>query len=291
MKPALLIPFCALLAGVAAAEEVADPQKRKKGDAEADQPAAAATSSPAPTVNLTVVHSSSSGGGGGGGFDKDEGEAILIIVAVAAAVVVPILVTEDDYSTTARFPRHPYTTSGQRYLRLADDDTKLEPGRWAGWGGRASVDALAAREGQVIGASGLVELPWRFGAEADWHQVHAASDRHGALPSSFGGGFATYRFAQASWAEFRLGVGARTVRDGHPSTGVAYLYEAEFFPVRPLTLGLHWDWTSTGTHILSEMRATAGATWRGGEVYGGYSRLRYDDHAAEGAVAGLGWWF
>ncbi len=125
--------------------------------------------------------------------------------------------------------------------------------------------------------------------------LHAQDSGRSWLPHGLADARATFRFAQAPWAEFRIGAGVVTLTDHEPRLQrlrPATATIADLYPVRPLVGGAwHADWGRPGTHILSQLRATAGITNRGGELYAGYGQLRCDEHHLAGLITGLRWWF
>lgn len=220
-------------------------------------------------------------------WSEDDANFALVLLAVSP-VWAPMVFCDDDWSSTAIFPAYPYPDE-HGYLSTIDDSPTW--GRWNRYAGRAGVDVLPGRDGTMVESDSLMELPDRLSLGLEAWTISPARDRRDLYPHSAIDPQLFFRYAQSSVAEFRVGVGALTVADDRSSTGASYTWAMDLFPVRPWVVSSSATWSHAGSHYWTELRATAGITWHGAELYEGFEHLRFDHTHQNGPLLGVRWWF
>ena len=101
-----------------------------------------------------------------------------------------------------------------------------------------------------------------------------------------------FRYAQASFAQFRAGVGINWMNDpGQTDLGFNFAYGIDVFPVKPLILSAVMDAGTLGHAGLFRFRTTAGVAYKRIEYYTGYEYTDIGRTHWNGLIGGVRLWF
>ena len=209
------------------------------------------------------------------------------------------------------FPGAPYLGGIDGYVRvqgiaesLPDPNPKTaDPKRH--YLGNASALRLAA-EGSYIdpninrfGFSALLSTAQHIEFGTDW-SLFTEKLRPGdpALPEGgtdrlwMGTFDVSFLFAQSQYAQFRAGVGLRTLLDSIQGNefGFNALYAMDFYPARPLVLSMRADIGSVGEALVARARATAGVILGHVELFAGFDQTWLGPEAFGGPLVGVRLW-
>jgi hypothetical protein len=221
-------------------------------------------------------------------------------VAVTSPIWGPHSLLGDDFSIPGHFPQYPYDDPLPGYIVKNDGNPNVRD-----WACRFEARAMETFDHlESVGGHLLVSTTWRVGVEASFDQLQERllGGRYDAL--WLGDCNLVYRFAEASWAEFRAGLGANVLYDrggnliddpfaqpGRTDLGFNFIYAADFFPAKPWVISASLDAGTLGQAGLFRSRITAGAVWHGLEAFTGYEYTDIGRAHWNGLILGLGVWF
>jgi hypothetical protein len=223
----------------------------------------------------------------------------------------PYSATGDHFERPYAFPSAPYADGADGYVRIQgvtpgvpDPDPTAHPGRQLLGN---SVAVRLSTEGSYIdadlqrySASLLISTSERFELGTEWSlfSEHVLpGDPH--LPQGgvdhlvMGTVDASLLFAQSQYAQFRTGLGLRTLLDpvGGNEYGINLLYGMDFYPTRPLVISMRGDVGTVGDALIARARATLGVVIGHTEIYGGYDKTWISNaELGGGPVLGVRLW-
>lgn len=125
-----------------------------------------------------------------------------------------------------------------------------------------------------VGGRLFVDTTSRFSLQSNWNYFRKSLGSGGHDDALMGDTNLVYRFAQNEYAQFRAGLGFRVWADDSDTRwGVNVMYGADFFPVKSFVISALIDGGNLGSAGVFHARATAGAVFRGWELFGGYDYL------------------
>jgi hypothetical protein len=230
------------------------------------------------------------------------GLVALSLLTATSPFWLPPLALDDHYDQVAFFSPYPYARLDSGYLNLYPDhlsapnkpDTPFwDPDYLREWSLQLQLEDGNDFNGlNRLGGRLAFDTSSRFGLRSNWDWYHESlgngrSDETLLLDNEL-----TFRFAQADWIRMYAGAGFRAMEDRQTDRwGFNFVYGADVFPVWPLVLSSSIDLGDLGQEFYLDARATAGWSWRFGEVFIGYDFRRVGDVNLQGALAGFRLWF
>lgn len=222
--------------------------------------------------------------------------------AVASPFAIPYILLEDDWNTSGYFPGFPYAQGHKGYMHLGEPAENAPPpepttwfqgGRTRNWSLRLALEESSDFQGlDRLTGHLLLETTSRFGFQSSWTQLRECLCNGRSDELVLGDVNLVVRFAQHERAQFRAGIGLRTlIDDSATHWGFNFTYGADFYPVKPLIVSGQIDAGTLGSAGVFHGRATAGFNWSHFEVYGGYDFLRIGSVNLQGPVIGVCLWF
>ena len=213
-------------------------------------------------------------------------------MAVSLPIWGPIELLGDNYGDPASFAGFPYDdTAGYLSPGRVTIDRGICGGRT--WAGRFDVEYVEAfDQTERIGGHLLIETTSRLGLDtrAQYLEERLSGGRHDQL--WLGDCNLTFRFAQASWAEFRTGLGFNWLADScGTDAGFNFIYGADFFFNKPWVASTTLDAGTLGHAALFRFQATAGVMLNRFELYTGYEYTDIERTHWNGLIGGLRVWF
>jgi hypothetical protein len=221
-----------------------------------------------------------------------ENSLFLAGVIGAGAVVtspfwVPHSLLGDDFSTKESFSRYPYaSTSGY----LVDPGTPVPTSPFAV---RLDADYVEAFDNlDLINGHILVSTVSRIDVDARIQHLGELTPS-GPNDEIWIGDFnVMFRFGQASFAEFRTGLGINWLNDPtQTDLGFNFTYGVDVFPVKPFILSAVMDAGTLGHAGLFRFRSTAGVAYKRLEFYTGYEYTDIGRTHWNGLIGGVRLWF
>ena len=192
--------------------------------------------------------------------ESSAGGAVLIGIGVVALspLFVPHIILDDKISNCGYFLRYPYEYN-DGYIRKnrSPEDSPLAV--------RLDVeyDATFDRLDDLAGHL-LISTSSRFGLAASFNHLEERLADGGRDRMQIGDCNLVYRFAQAEWAEFRIGLGANWLNDsGGTNLGFNFYYAVDLYLRKPWVLSSELDAGTLGHAGLFRSRTTVGIVCHG----------------------------
>jgi hypothetical protein len=224
---------------------------------------------------------------------QQEESSLILAGAIGAGLVVsspfwaPHTLLDDNYSTPEYFTRYPYAnTPGY----LVDPGSQVPTSSFAV---RLDADYVEAFDHlDLINGHILVSTTSRI--EFDARIQHLGETMPGGPDDELwiGDCNVMFRFAQASFAQFRAGLGINWLNDpSQTDLGFNFAYGVDLFPVKPLILSTVLDAGTLGHAGLFRLRSTAGVAYKRLEFYTGYEYTDIGRTHWNGLIGGVRLWF
>jgi hypothetical protein len=221
--------------------------------------------------------------------DSDFGSWLFYNV-VSSPFWLPYHACGDTYEVSRYFETYPYgggAAGSMRSLPESDVAASSDGGKW--WSGEIGIDGSQTLSGVGrLAGSARLDTSFRFGLQATWLTFGEWLPNRQSFDSlSIGDADLTYRFAQSSHVQFRVGAGARFMLDPSGNKGgVNLLYAVDVFPVSPLVVTALGSIGSLGKAGVVQGRLTAGAMLSAAEVFAGWDYLSIGDVRLSGPMLG-----
>jgi hypothetical protein len=222
--------------------------------------------------------------------DLEDNEFLAVVIGAGVAVTsplwVPWLVLDDKFSDSGYFLRYPYEFN-DGYIRKhpSPDASPLAVRLDVEYD--ATFDRLDDLAGHV-----LISTASRFGLAASFNHLEERLADGSRDRMTIGDCNLVYRFAQADWAEFRIGLGANWLNDsGGTNLGFNFYYAADLYLRKPWVLSSELDAGTLGRAGLFRSRTTVGIVYHGIETYTGYEYTDIGQAHWNALIGGLQFWF
>jgi len=226
------------------------------------------------------------------------GAVIVAGATVTSPIWAPLILLQDDFDNPAGFPGRPYALPNVGYLQTTHpwiDNTDrewLDADYLKPWGLRLSVEDGNDFNGlNRLGAAVVFDTTSRFGLSSRWDWLTEQRDGR-SDETLLGDAHLTFRLAQATWAQFYLGAGARWLIDSHrKAAGFSAIYGADFFPIDPVIISTSVDLGNLDSAFAIRGRLAVGVRLGRWEAFAGYDHQRIGDVRITGPMLGLRRWF
>jgi hypothetical protein len=203
---------------------------------------------------------------------------------------VPAAILHDRYDF-GYFRHYPYADDGPGLLAI--DPPEEEQASYRRWNFRLAIEeGNDFRDLNRVGARFAIDSALRLGVQTNWNWYQERLPCGCVDNTLLGDTNLVFRFAQSEKAQLYSGVGFRTLTDDATTKfGFNFVYGMDLFPVNPVVLSTSIDLGTLGSADVVHWRLTAGVTWHGLELFGGYDWMRINHVHLEGPMLGLRFWF
>ncbi|MBI1246518.1 hypothetical protein GC197_01580 [bacterium] len=143
-----------------------------------------------------------------------------------------------------------------------------------------------------IGTKLLVEGTSRWGLDMQWDEYFENVATGGTDQLTLGDINATFRLGEGYHQQFRVGLGANYLHDGHGSEcGINVTGGYDVYLGKPWIWSTEIDLGKVGSADLFRFRSTLGLQWKRAEIYAGYQYTNVEGIDLDGFVSGMRFWF
>ncbi|MFT3878062.1 MAG: hypothetical protein QM703_00200 [Gemmatales bacterium] len=244
---------------------------------------------------------SSSSSSSSSSFGSDDPEVSLFFAKLGFYVVtspftIPPAILCDHYDTPATFVAYPYAENWKGLMQFGMESHKIDdvvPITWENLMSlRASVEEGNNFNGiNRLGVTFLVDTMTRFGisGKVNFYEEKTATTLD---QLTIGDLNLLFRFAQSERAQYHAGVGIRFLNDRQQTdTGVNFVYGFDCFPIKPVSLGMQFEFGTLGNAWVYQATGRIGLVWKFSEVYAGYDYFHIGSQVLQGPMVGLRIWF
>lgn len=202
----------------------------------------------------------------------------------------------DNFEPTT-FVSYPYAEGWPGLLQIGIERNKIDGVTPSTWEHLMSIRA-SVEEGNNF--NGINRLGIVFLADTMTHMgfggsvnLYEENRNHAPVDQLTIGDFNFYwRHYQTDNAQARIGLGARFMTDRvQTDWGFSMVYAYDWFPKRPLSLGMQLETGTLGDAWVFRATGRIGLVWKFSEVYAGYDYFHIGSQVLQGPMVGLRIWF